>query len=334
MNIKSLCFCIFFFGYLLPGIVVSKEITDVSPNRLLEKLVSQDSKIRGDALRELSREFGSNNVEPKYQNHGEKLFPYMYSIINNLKDPYAHNAVETLYYMSFYHELLKDDKFIKSDKELETFVEEYKHYPNPVEYKSFKSLLVNVLKESPDYRSRYWSAKVLANGFNPVSEIDELLLKQITKEKIYKVQRGIMEGIGHLSARKDYDGTEFLSGFGMKAGYDSFVDGRNAGGGSRNGMLLADQQVVFEGQNWELIYTINPLSDEKYILNYYLHQNFKNSGRTLNELHNFGKVIGSYDMPLAFNVKKIHLKIEATLVVTRINKCLKKDLSYCYRWRS
>ena len=337
MKIKILHHCLFVLCLFSSATSLSAEIANVDKTIYLEALVSSDDSVRKNALEYLAREFfatqggefGSPDIEPRYQNYGDELLPYLYQSINNIDDPYAHNAVIALFYMSWISTINAQKINADTPREYIDFREKYEHVPNPSDYEPLKDALMLVLRESPDKVSRYWSAMVLGLGFGPSLDIEKLLFEQLLKERDYKVRKGMMEGIQHLSSRDDFAGTDSLSGFGLKSSIEFFDDGRKMALGSRNGMLLANQITIFEGHDWAFEFTIKPISDEKYMLNYEFYEKGESSGTALQDENVLGQVEGYFGSPLVFESEIASFRIESSVSVTRVPKCLKRRLTRC-----
>ena len=307
---------------------------DVGKDTHLEALVSSNESTRKNALMYLDREFaslGRTEPEPRYQSYGNDLLQYLYQSIVKYDDRYAHYAAKALFQMSWIHRIGSQTN--SQSEEMAALLKDFEDIPNPADYGPLRDALILMVRESTYDSSRFWSAKVLGMSFGPSPEIEELLFGQLVKDRNKNARRGIMEGITHLVTRVGYSGSEYLSALGVRAKYSYFYKGASVADGGWNGVLLPDQSVMFErGTGVTLDFTIEPVSEEEYDLSYRLYDLYEEAGQTSNLKEKIvGQVKGNFGATLNLDIETMDLKIESTVFVERVPRCLKKQLASCFR---
>jgi hypothetical protein len=144
-----------------------------------------------------------------------------------------------------------------------------------------------------------------------------------------------MEGVAHLATQAGYSGPEYLSVLGVHGTFSYVDESGYAADGGWIGILLPDQAVNYEGGNDVTFdFTIDPISDKKYVLNYRLydlHDGTKPASNSSLAEEISGQVEGSFDATVRLDVEATGLKIETTVLVERIPRCPKTKLLSCFR---
>lgn len=303
----------------------------------LEALVSSNESTRATALKDLEREFASQDpsgLESGYQRYGNDLLPYLYRSIGEYDDRNTRHALEALFHMALVHRMGSHSAPLS--EELMAMFKELEHIPDPATYSPLKDVLILRLTESPYETTRALSAKVLAMSFGPIAEIEDLLFEQLINDRSRRVRRGIMEGVALLVTRAGYLGTEYLSVLRVRGTYSHFDKGVNVGGGSWLGILLPDQPVVYERRatGVTLDFTIDPVSEEEYVVHYRLYdlnEGTREAGESSLKGAISGQVEGRFGSTVNIDVEAIDIKIETTLFVEKNPKCLKRQILSCHR---
>ncbi|GBF30083.1 hypothetical protein MnTg04_00019 [bacterium MnTg04] len=189
----------------------SHVVTDAARTDL-DRLVSTDAEVRRKALAELALEIysGTPQSEGKYSNYGDTIFPYLLQVIDDLDDPFSHYAVEAIFWLGTYNQIRVELDSSELDdigkREVNQQLEEIDHYPIPSDYAPLKEALVNALRHSEDNRARYWAAQALVDGFEPVSEIERVLVTQFPLEEAnWRVQSAIMGSLSEIADRNEIE---------------------------------------------------------------------------------------------------------------------------------
>jgi len=316
----------------------SKETADTDKAVHLEALVSSNESVRKSALMYLACELGvlcPTEPEPRYLTYGNEIFPYLYQSINTFDDRHARYALEALFNMSWIHRAYSPRSNRELPEEMITWLEKYERIPDPSDHEPLRDALIRVLRESSYEISRAYAAKVLGMSFGSNSDLEEILFAQLVKDRKRRARRGIMEGIAHLVTRDDYSGVDYLSVLGVRARYSYYYKHGNVADGGWTEVLLPNQAVMFErGTGVTLDFTVKPISEEGYILSYRFYDLYKGTRRSspspLKE-DVVGQVEGNFGATLDLEVETTDLKIESTIIVERVPKCLKSRLSFCFR---
>ena len=174
----------------------------------LNQLVSTDDAVREAALKHLAYEFKAI-AEPRYQNYGNDLLPYLHRAINNVDDADVYLAIEAIFHMTMVNQTRVNVSSPALDdegrQELKRGLEKFGHYPVPSSYGPMKAALINVLINSESHKARYWSAMTLANGFEPRQEMEEVFARQLPLEEENKsVQRVIIQGLFAVAGKSGF----------------------------------------------------------------------------------------------------------------------------------
>ena len=101
------------------------------------------------------------------------------------------------------------------------------------------------------------------------------------------------------------------------------------------GILLPGQSVNYgRGTGVTFDFTIDPVSEEEYVLHYRWYDLYEGTKRASNSSlteEMSGQLEGSFGAITNLDVETTDLRIETTVFVERIPKCLKKLISYCFR---
>lgn len=174
----------------------------------LDKLVSSDADVRRKALAELALEFssGATQAEGRFRNYGSALLPVLHRVILDLNDPYADDAIEAIFWMGTVNQLRSEAGRTSVDnvgrREVSQELDKFCHYPVPSDYAPLKDALISALSRSTDREARYWAALSLADGFEPVSEIEEVLATRLPLERDNpKVQSAVLGSVSEIADR-------------------------------------------------------------------------------------------------------------------------------------
>ena len=172
----------------------------------LNNLTSSDATIRRKSLAELVREIeaGLGPAEGRYSNYGSALLPVLHRVILDLDDPHAKKAVEAIFWLGTMAQLGSEAKSRATDdirrQELVPLFEKVSHYPVPSDYAPLKGALINVLRNSKNTEAKYWAALSLADGFEPVSEVEDVLAAQLPiEEPNWRVQSAVLGSLSEIA---------------------------------------------------------------------------------------------------------------------------------------
>ncbi len=183
----------------------------------LDRLVSGDAELRRNALAEVALEFssGATKAQGKYSNYGDALLPVLHRVILDLNDPHADDAIEAIFWMGTVNQLrLEVGRTAADDVRRREVIEELDkvcHYPVPSHYAPLQEALIQALSHSTDREARYWAALSLAEAFEPVAEIEQVLATRFPLEKRNpEVQSAILGSLSKIADRYDVSRTTEL----------------------------------------------------------------------------------------------------------------------------
>lgn len=203
--IERLLFVFLVASSIADAQVAEPNVENDSPSETyadLSDLTSSDADVRRKSLYQLAREIQSGSGGP-YSNHGQALLPALTQVILDLDDRHARNALDAIHWMGVNRRLLEQlgerDLDDVDRRDLEEARDRINDYPVPSEYPPLKDALINVLMNSRDSDARSLAAISLANGFQPISDLEDVLVAQLPiEESNGKVQSAIIGGLSTI----------------------------------------------------------------------------------------------------------------------------------------